>query len=1743
MPVNNDIFNDTLNGGNDILPPYDGNGTYIPFPAPTTSGGGGSYTPPVPINPAYVPPSYVAPNFAALSVTMLSNEIAEFLEDGKTVGYGDSIRLVYSPALQFGNSKIYKVNIANRIASNYYIVSIQKKYRNGNSYQSYQYNYNPYSINDYTTNYLYNTNYNYTYNYNYITSPYQYTTQPSSLDYLYEEVLSIEEYKYDANLGIYQSDSSRVLDATSGIVNLNFTFEPNATTIPDPSIPVETPDDYLVSYEIAFASNFGSELGDILSLDYIVSSDTNDVLNRGTVSLSNGSTDALKLRKSLLEKGSVYFNLLGNLPTEFSFVNLYWTNRTIAEQNPKDYSKWNIVDKSFKLPSKELLNGFILVVELEKTIKVAVPTIKLDKSTYETDVRDSDLDKSIRVYFTTTNSDYVDVYVGPNNYIRVNSSIGYVDLSFNKNFNGIYGSKRVILVSTSELYGTGEKSEIILNFISINDFPSIIDITYADTIDVPSFSDLNIEYDVIYNSFAASSVDVDLLLKSGEYITLFKNLPNNGSFRINLKNLANAFSQWNGSPNVTLKLRPYNRSGDRELIGNIYEIVTNINYPIIQLDETSIRKSIFDAFIDSLKIEELEKESKYLTHLSNFDNNEQILISSWEEDNWTLSEKVEDDLGNVVVKNEVNSLILKLYNPLPANITDNSTFWITKLMAQPLIETVVLNENDKIECPTIKGPNFNIEVDYVKGNSINFESLDTLILSASVSSSADLIQEYLNPALVDYSVLNLEYVSGSDYLWENFVHFSSAKERVDNFVYKVQLIEEYDSQITNAQTSSWVNSIESSNQVERYSEKKRKIIQGFDGFEKFLYTSSSLYTSNDSTSLTWPYSSGTIIPTDDAIVSSWYSNIIELAEVYDINNYNYLNNNLPAYISTSGDNDSFLLFFSMIGHHFDNIYFYTKSIERSRGLGYKSSGNISDKLLYDILKSFSWDAKNLSSNSNLWNLLYGMDSNGNKVQSNPIKNRNYEIWRRIVNNLPYLLKHRGTRRGIYALMSCYGIPSSNLSILEFGGPEAGDSSNKTKYSFDNITTALNFTPTQRILLDWVNTENTRKPDTIEFFAKPSLSGDYTIVSGSGWNIHLSGSANSSYGKVVLNYAGTSNITSSLLPIFNSSFFGVMASRTAGSPDIVTLSVRQMDKDRVVFTNTVSASVTSNWNNGSTISIGNDYVGQLDEFRLWSTPLSVSNFYDHTSFPEMINGNSISASTTDLYLRFDFEYPKNLATYTSVLNVAPRMYYQSGKDRNYTEITPGAQINSTYSNLTRSGSAVGFSSISNYPHQFAAVDRSVVLEIPNIGSSRYSTNKVRFEEQTLVSDLSSKHRSTTKAYDQSPIDSNRVGLFFSPTKELNVDIAKSFGGITLDNYIGNPSDEYSDRYSSLDALRQYYFNRFNNRDIYSYINLIKLYEKSMFDDIKQMLPARVNATTGLLIEPHLLERSKVQYNKPTAENNQYTSSIKYSDSVILNSDINQYETLIDTTQEYSIESESNQYETTITDTTIDTVNSEYYSKDTTISVDENLILSPESYYEESVIDSIYSDPSILVEIDIINSNTIIGQSTYDQYGFGIYAQSGSAIRTYLDVDGKIKKERIKAQLITRQKTIETLKYSKLLPSGLGDIRGGFSLTSSVYTETELNIQPFTGSNGLISNIPTIANDIISVVPLDGYLKSHYRNTTDLTCGLENSFFKGSKNTAATTLDGTPPVEVFITNPNTLRVNKAGRDSNEPILEVE
>jgi hypothetical protein len=501
-----------------------------------------------------------------------------------------------------------------------------------------------------------------------------------------------------------------------------------------PDVPVSEPMvvDYSVNYEILFTSNLQNELGDLLKLKYEVGT-TDVIIITDNITLADYNTDGKQLLKSNLTNSTLKFYIEGVLPSNYKILKIFYANRQVAEKNSKDFSKWNVGDLYIEVPAIELLTGgFAVAVAVEKQILVDKPIISIADGKYDYNVKDSDADSIVTIPFSTSNTDFVDFYLNSNSPIRVNSTLGFVDLSFKKDFLGVFGSKKIIIVPTSDLYGTGDRIELLINFNSVNDFPSITQITFPDNIDVPSFSDLNLEYDVEWNSFAVSSVDIELVAKDKSRIQLFKSLPANGKIKINLKDLSTKFANWNGSDNVTLILKPYNRSGTVELVGNEYEIKTALLLSSIRLDEDIIKKTLFDAFVENLKFTEPEKESKYLTHLANFGNDEQIIVSSWEEDNFTLSDKTTDELGNTIVSKEVESLILKLYTPLPANITENSTLWITKLLTNPLIETIVLSQQDGINCPPIKGPNFSIDVDFVVGKSTGYESLDDLILSASV---------------------------------------------------------------------------------------------------------------------------------------------------------------------------------------------------------------------------------------------------------------------------------------------------------------------------------------------------------------------------------------------------------------------------------------------------------------------------------------------------------------------------------------------------------------------------------------------------------------------------------------------------------------------------------------------------------------------------------------------------------------------------------------------------------------------------------------------------------------------------------------------------------------------------------------------------------------------------------------------------------------------------------------------------
>ena len=106
--------------------------------------------------------------------------------------------------------------------------------------------------------------------------------------------------------------------------------------------------------------------------------------------------------------------------------------------------------------------------------------------------------------------------------------------------------------------------------------------------------------------------------------------------------------------------------------------------------------------------------------------------------------------------------------------------------------------------------------------------------------------------------------------------------------------------------------------------------------------------------------------------------------------------------------------------------------------------------------------------------------------------------------------------------------------------------------------------------------------------------------------------------------------------------------------------------------------SNGWESGNELTIGGSTLtGSIDEFRLWSAPLSESVISNHTLLPEAINGNHIKSSTEDLIFRLDFEYPKDRSSVgdTSIKNVS---------------------IDTTYSSFA---TASNFTSITQYPHQY------------------------------------------------------------------------------------------------------------------------------------------------------------------------------------------------------------------------------------------------------------------------------------------------------------------------------------------------------------------------------------------------------------------------------------------------------------
>jgi hypothetical protein len=169
------------------------------------------------------------------------------------------------------------------------------------------------------------------------------------------------------------------------------------------------------------------------------------------------------------------------------------------------------------------------------------------------------------------------------------------------------------------------------------------------------------------------------------------------------------------------------------------------------------------------------------------------------------------------------NLFIKLYEPLPSNIKLKDTFWIVESISEPYafqVNTTFLAETT-LDTISLRGPNINIELAEKTNLTTPYLNLSTL-LSSNISSSYQQLQSWLEEKSIEITV---DYTDFS-----NFVHFSSARERLENFKYKLTQIQSLQSDINAINNLSVSSSITyTSASVLNLQNQLNTLIEKFDG--------------------------------------------------------------------------------------------------------------------------------------------------------------------------------------------------------------------------------------------------------------------------------------------------------------------------------------------------------------------------------------------------------------------------------------------------------------------------------------------------------------------------------------------------------------------------------------------------------------------------------------------------------------------------------------------------------------------------------------------------------------------------------------------------------------------------------------------------------------------------------------------------------------------------------------------------
>jgi hypothetical protein len=896
----------------------------------------------------------------------------------------------------------------------------------------------------------------------------------------------------------------------------------------------------------------------------------------------------------------------------------------------------------------------------------------------------------------------------------------------------------------------------------------------------------------------------------------------------------------------------FDPAADIERLGfrlGTYKMVYNFLRPLLTQNPN------LDLFIKSISADRKEIKVATTTNQDVFFSNAIAYIDLIQSRNYFIEYYL--DFGNnnlqtalsLAAEKDINgnvTVIIKLQNPLSNNIIVNTPLNVVEKIVnsqeyQATVTSDIFASGSTL--PSLREANFSLDVDAFRIGSSDYYNYNQILNYTSSE-----FQNLLTFISSSNPTINVDY---NDY--ENFVHFGSAAQQLETFQYKLTQIEAYNANIVSFPTSP---------DVILYQQQLDSVIKGFDAYENFLYF--------ESGSKSWPKYPGDKPYVNYSVTSSqginWYNLNYTSASYYDEFNNDNLIYGLPVYLQESPTFSNVAPFVYSMGQMFDDIWIYIKAMTDLWKADNGLNQGISKDIVGDALQSLGIALYTDGDQDNIYEWLYGSNQSGTQTfvtQSwqTGITASQYtlsgqdeakSVFKRIYSNLPTLLKSKGANKFINYLNTLYGIPDTILFPMEFGGIDK--TSNTAEYNYSRFTYALQFSSSKNVVVQ--NTSgNEYGIESLEFRFKPNPNGStQTLIKGTGneYNIALvpTSSAGYNYANVILTVgANTSTVT---LPIYVTGSDGSynwwnVAWVNAGTGSI--LYVKNELNGEIGWQ--ASALNASPVYDSSTTEIqlsNNNYVGQIQELRGWTTQLSESVINSHTLNPESYVGNTTNSAYDDLLFRF----PLGNDLYTNIGTITGS---QPKLNPNYFLDFSGSWQQSDYVSFTE-----------QYYTQPAVGGYSV----PN-------TDKIRIESQNVATyrlqPLKSVVYNNPTSSRTNDIGLSQVG--FSPQDQINNDIIAQLGTTyNLDQIIGDPRYSDLNYYPGLGELQEEYFEKYVSPYNYKdFIQLIETYHKSLFRYLETYIPGRTNNASGVVIKPHILERSKTRRYEPTINTASYDGQIE------------------------------------------------------------------------------------------------------------------------------------------------------------------------------------------------------------------------------------------------------------------------------